>query len=434
MNRYRLRTLSPADLISACDHLAACAACRYTISGAEQLQSAFDALGPALHQTAESESTHLIAEDLAAYAAGHLAGTDLDIVSSHLEVCTECTADAARFGGIETAPDRAVTVRPQPKPALPTRPWAIPATYWREQPIRMLVEGLAAIVLVALCVSALLLRGEIQRLRAGVGTLEQQNGELRSQLRALEGLQAQITELRESSLSGSQSGFLVALNDAGGVVGLDRQGGLVGLHGLSPSQQQLIKTALISGRLKTSRFADIAGSHAAMMGAGERESFRLTGPIGTVTRSNRPAFHWTPLAGATSYKITVSDSNFKNVAVSEPISGTEWTPSRPLKRGAVYSWDVTAVKDGKEISVPTPPAPEARFRVLDSANLAELEEASRDNGNSHLLLGVLYAKAGLLDDAEREFQSLANANAESAAARKLLSSLKSLRSQKQRRL
>jgi hypothetical protein len=298
----------------------------------------------------------------------------------------------------------------------------------------MLGQALVVVLLVVLFLLAWIQRAENQKLRAGVSSLESQNGELRTQLRALDGLKAELAELRKLESSGSEVEFAVALKDAGAVVGLDKQGALVGLRGLSPVQQTLVKTALTSGRLKMPRwFADIAGSDGALMGGAERESFRLTSPVGTATRTDRPAFHWTPLPGATSYRITVSDSNFKTVAGSESISGTEWIPSHPLKRGVIYSWEVTAIKDGKEITAPAPPAPEASFRVLDSANLTELEEASRENGDSHLLLGILYANAGLLDDAEREFQLLANANPDSSVPGRLRTSLKLLRAPKQNR-
>jgi hypothetical protein len=429
---YRQRILSPADLISACDHLAVCAKCRAGVSDAVQLQSAFDALGPSLHQTAAMESAHLTDEDLAAYSAQQLVGTDLDLVSDHLEICAECNADAARLGHIEAAPDRYPTGRKQTP--LQTPLWATLVTHFREQPIRTVGVGLAVIVLVALCISTFILYAQVQRFQAEVRLLQRQESELRSQLRALESLPAQLAELRQTQLSPQQSEFVVALNDAGKVIGLDKDGSLVGLRGLSPAQEALIKTALTSGRLTAPGWlAAIRGGDSALMGTGERESFRLSTPVGITTRSNRPAFRWTPLTGATTYKITVSDSNFNKVLVSEPISGTEWTPSRPLERGVTYIWEVTAIKDGKGITAPAPPAPEARFRVLDSTSLIELEAASRENGGSHLFLGLLYARAGLLADAERELQSLTIANPESPVARKLLNSVKSLQSPKNTR-
>jgi hypothetical protein len=46
------------------------------------------------------------------------------------------------------------------------------------------------------------------------------------------------------------------------------------------------------------------------------------------------------------------------------------------------------------------------------------------------VLGVLYAQAGLLDDAEREFSALLRANPKSEVARKLLSNVRATKSAK----
>jgi hypothetical protein len=90
-------------------------------------------------------------------------------------------------------------------------------------------------------------------------------------------------------------------------------------------------------------------------------------------------------------------------------------------------WQVTAVKDGKEIISPTAPAPEARFKVLEKAKADELTVVERVGPGSHLARGTLYARAGLLDDAERELRALLAANPKSSTARKLLQSLQAIR-------
>jgi cell division protein FtsB len=416
--------LSPAQLISACEHLAACASCRYQVSGDEQLQRAFDALGPSLHQAAASESMHLTGPELSAYAAGRMDVTDVEVADSHLEICAECAGHASRL--IETTAAHVPNWRA-------ARRWTRLVSQLREHRAQILIQGAAALVLLLLGISTLILRGDLQRLRAQVRALEQENGDLRNQLPAINDLQAQIEKLRDSQLSSSSSELAVALKDAGAIVGLNKQGKIIGFDALPPAQETLLKTALTSGRLALPRnLADLVAGDDTMMGPAERDSFRLLSPVGTVTRTDRPTFRWTPLEGAASYRIRVSDSRFKPVATSEPVSGSDWTISRPLKRGALYSWEVTAIKDGKEITAPTPPAREASFRVLDSAKVDELEGASRDHANSHLLLGVLYVNAGLLDDAEREFRALANANPQSDVARKLMRVVKSLRSPKQK--
>lgn len=163
------------------------------------------------------------------------------------------------------------------------------------------------------------------------------------------------------------------------------------------------------------------------MGGSEDRTFSLIGPIGTVVKTDRPTLRWQPLSGATSYAITVYDSDFNKVTSSQPQPGTEWTPSQPLERGGIYSWQVTAIKDGKEVISPAPPAPDAKFKVLAKSKARELDQAKQAYRESHLVLGILYQRAGLLDDAEREFKTLYAANPKSQSARKLLRDVKSLR-------
>ncbi|MEP6956629.1 MAG: hypothetical protein ABI883_07370 [Chthoniobacterales bacterium] len=53
------------------------------------------------------------------------------------------------------------------------------------------------------------------------------------------------------------------------------------------------------------------------------------------------------------------------------------------------------------------------------ADSIELEEWTRAAGGSHLVLGVANARAGLREEAEREFRALANQNPGSSLAQKL---------------
>src|SRR5262249_17270491 len=87
----------------------------------------------------------------------------------------------------------------------------------------------------------------------------------------------------------------------------------------------------------------------------------------------------------------------------------------------------TALKKGKEIVSPPPNSPEAKFKVLDQSKANDLKRARPYN--SHLALGALFAQAGMLEDAEHEFQLLVKANPDSATAQKLLKSVKRLKSQ-----
>ena len=109
---------------------------------------------------------------------------------------------------------------------------------------------------------------------------------------------------------------------------------------------------------------------------------------------------------------------------SPEIASLSWTATQSLSRGQVYSWQVKAVKDGQEVTVPRPPAPQAKFRVIDQGRLNEILAAEQAYGSSHLTLALLYARAGLLKEAERQLLVLQSANPRSEIVRKLLRQLR----------
>jgi len=112
---------------------------------------------------------------------------------------------------------------------------------------------------------------------------------------------------------------------------------------------------------------------------------------------------------------------------SSPANRMNWTPLHPLKRNVVYIWQVTALKDGREVTSPAAPAKEARFRILSAEKTATLAPVITELAGSHLKLGVVYAHEGLLDDAEQEFRAAITAGEDVTLARKLLQSVKQMR-------
>ena len=134
---------------------------------------------------------------------------------------------------------------------------------------------------------------------------------------------------------------------------------------------------------------------------------------------------WKSVPGATSYRVTVYDSTLKNiVASSGPILESQWTAERELQRGSIFAWKLTVLRDGQEFFAPRPPALPPDFRVLDVERFDELTRAKKECGESHLILGILYAQAGLRSEAEKEFEALAAANPRSPVAAKLLESVR----------
>jgi hypothetical protein len=162
-------------------------------------------------------------------------------------------------------------------------------------------------------------------------------------------------------------------------------------------------------------------------GDNQGNKFSVINPIGIVLLSDRPTFRWSPLEGATGYIVEVYDDKLRQIITSSQVADTSWTAPQSLKRGAIYSWQVTAIKGGEEFSSPRPPAPMAKFRILDEALANEVVQARRAYASSHLTLALVYTRTGLLDEAEQEFRALQRANPNSTISRLLLTDLQAMR-------
>jgi hypothetical protein len=242
----------------------------------------------------------------------------------------------------------------------------------------------------------------------------------------------QLRSTRGTARPTSSSPIVAALKDGERVVTLDSRGQISGVAATVPGVQRLVAVALRSQRLEKPSVLDrlIRGSSTQLDIASQRSSFVLQRPVGTVVQSDHPTFIWGALDGASGYIVSVFDAQLNEVARSETLSTTVWTPPRALQRGAVYRWQVVAVKDGREIVMPSPTAPEAKFKVLEQQEAQALARARQSYGDSHLTLGVLFARMGLLDDAKTELQALVKDNPTSNVARKLLESLQAWRETK----
>jgi hypothetical protein len=130
--------------------------------------------------------------------------------------------------------------------------------------------------------------------------------------------------------------------------------------------------------------------------------FTIVRPFATVVGNDRPTFAWSALDGATSYTVSVFDADLHLIKTSAPLNETHWLMPDRLERDIVYTWIVTALKDGQEIIAPLSPA-RAEFKILGKPQRLKLNRIL-GRTTSHAARGVLCAEAGLLDDAEREFR------------------------------
>ena len=131
--------------------------------------------------------------------------------------------------------------------------------------------------------------------------------------------------------------------------------------------------------------------------AGKR--FELLLPVGTTVVSDNPVFRWTPLDGATGYVVSVFDERFEKVAESPTVVVPEWQAAPALPRGRVLSWQVSAKVRGNSVHAPAPPAAEARFEVVDQQTADQIAAMRREHPGNSLLLAMVLARAGALDEA-----------------------------------
>lgn len=418
---YCRQQLPVAELLLVSDHMGECEACRRQIEYAMNGDAAFLTLRSEIFGEAEISSphmahAHLTAEQTAEYVDSNLTGDDLQMAVDHLTICEQCALAVDDLNAFkrQIEPSLERQYHPATAPSANESWWhriiaSLSAPF--QQSPRLAFGAALAILLVA--VTGWLIWRSIQQ-RA-----PQQEIVVAPTAPSLPAQPPQPVPATP---------MVAQLNDGTGHLTLDQEGKLSGADKLPPAYQSMLKDALTLQRIERSSQLNglVRPSSALMSGDKERNAFSVIEPVGKVLLADHPTFRWSPMEGATSYVVEVYDSKFNLVATSPQLTSRSWT-APALARGQIYTWQVKATKDGEEFISPRPPAPQARFRVLDRAKASELAKAKQDYGSSHLTLGLLYAEAGLLNEAEQELRLLQKANPDSEIARKLLNQIQALR-------
>lgn len=397
LERYRQYWLAPAELLALDDHLLACATCRRQLRQSQPSQSALRTLQSSLQTIVQPATDHLLHEQLAAYQRGRLDEVDRELIESHLEFCPQCTAQMQSLSA-----DAVQSWWQEIRKAARLFIWGAPPAF-----------TLTPRVGWAVAIVALLILGAMLWLRTRTDQ------------------QPQVVyhptpiPTTEPLVAPTAPPVLLALNNGGGQITRDAQGVWRGLEALPFAEQERVKAALTAQQVKTAPvIAELRGKSGDLMsGAPKADSFKLISPVGAVVNTVRPILRWQSLPGATSYSVTIYDASFNELAASGALTATQWAPAVQLARGRVYTWRVIARRDDQEIKAPALEEPEAKFQVLERSLALELTRAKKTYAGNHLVLGLLYAHAGLLADAERELQALVAANPQSIEARNLLSNL-----------
>lgn len=360
---------------------------------------------------------HLEFDDLVGLADNTFDEEMREIIKIHLSTCESCREDVESFLAFREATAGEMNVFYGPKYHEPSTGIRNTPSWQRVQ--RRPVYALAAIVVVAVAVLI------------GVIALSRRSGPFEANKQE----QTNRSSERTASMSPSPdpnvdaSAKVVILKDAHGDVTIDRDGRITGLDEVSENSRQYVARAALSEQIVPSHvLGRLSGEPGGLRGNDDDpHDFRLLYPVRRVVTEARPVFQWDSLAGVSNYRVYVLDQDGNQVSQSEELPATQiqWEAPAPLRRGQVFSWFVTAVVDGKKVVSPSASVPEIKFAVLSTADFQELSRLKKSN--SHLALGVFYARVGLLNEAEREFEGLVDLNPHSELPRKLLQSVRTIR-------
>ncbi|MEP6707336.1 MAG: hypothetical protein ABJC05_07440 [Pyrinomonadaceae bacterium] len=423
IERYRNRELLPDELLALDDHLGNCGSCQAEIRSSEKPNETSAQIMTALQAETDFDDTHLLYQEMADYVDNTLSEVDREIAEGHLECCQACKVEVDDLLATKASLTRlpGVTYSPREAPNL----WRRLIALWQLPSIRIPAQALAAIILVALITWVLVSysrkQAEEARLPAG-----QENKNVAGNS-VVPAPRSGPTNTSSPQPDQSNAGLVVDLIDADHHIALNSEDKLLGLESTSPQIQSEVASALKNGRVKAPAFmVDLKGQSGRLMGTGSL-TYGLLNPVATAVEPRTPTFRWRAIPGAENYVVTIYSSDGQKTIASDQLTETKWKASAPLERGRIYTWQVRANKKGQEVLLPPPAAAEAKFRIIDAATAKELVQVRHSDSRSHLVLGIAYAEAGMVDESEHELQKLLDANPKSPVARSLLRSVKSLR-------
>jgi len=421
IRRYGNRRLSPAEILSLDDHLAHCRSCQVAIG--DDSAAALTQITTALEPESDFEENHLPYQQMADYVDDDLTDVDREIVNSRLVFCSSCKAEVQDLMAMKATLAALPGTEYSRRPA--SRLWTRLAALWQLPSIRIPVQAATAVVLVIVIVwvAALYHRRHAEEARTKSSQRDQAITTNSGTPPPGPGTTNALSQPQDQH-SAEQVTELV---DGNGRVTLDSNDKLSGLESASPQIQNEVRSVLKSEHVNAPSFVrSLKGESGRLMG-GNRADYGLRNPVATAVESANPTFRWNAVEGAENYTVTIYDVGSKRVLTSGPVLKNIWKTNSALERGRTYSWQVRAIKDGREVLMPPPAAADAKFRIIEQNKFHEIQLARKSHPKSYLVLGVVYAEAGMLDESERELQKLLDANPKSPVARSLLHSVRSLR-------
>jgi hypothetical protein len=424
VERFHSQALATADRGVIYNHILACETCRRRVVTPQIESVALRTLTGHLLPTEDEEPFHLELETIEAFVDDTLDQLDRSTVKLHLEDCTQCAAEVSDLRE-SLATMKASSRRHSQTPRAEIRSS-------RSLKFSMPIRIAAMIALIAFATLAMIAVFRWRSSSPSITTGSQPTPLRSPQAPALTPSPStgvnppQLAENPPIKEPSEQPRNMIALKDGPNEIAVDHGGNVVGLSSLPPETREAVREALTEERLnRPSVLDDVRSAEVSVRGPGTEERIGILSPANTVINNNKPTLRWTPSTTAEAYRVEIADETFHQVAKSADLPATtrSWTPSPPLKRGGIYTWTIRAVNQGGEPSAVTS---QAKFRILGDDKVRQLNRL-KAGSQSHLALGIFYAREGMLAEAEREIGILVKENPNSALVKKLLKQIRSWR-------
>jgi hypothetical protein len=411
--RFQARDLPTAEMIAVLEHLAQCLRCRQRSHARFQGANAYQASVITLSPARQWHPEHLHHEQVKAFVNQQLDNEEQEITQVHLQTCLSCRAEVDDWRLFEQELQTDLRKRFGPK-TTPQSSWSWKSLWphWEWKPV-FAATGLIAV-------------GALTTLTFMMHLPKQQTSSPNVVAIPAPTINATpFTPTSSPAISPTpkpeilEETMIASVQDEEGVIGVTKSGKLTGLVGIADGLQDKIQAALRTAKVdKPTILHDLANEEGVVRGkaSDEAPSPMLT-PRGITVLSQHPMLQWQPMKNAIGYEVQIADGRGNQIAQSEilPATSHRWQPSQALSRGKIFTWMVRVMTadDRATATLPT-----GRFKVLDATKARELSRLKAQT-NSHLVLGMFYAREGMLPEARQELKSLAQNNPHSPLARKL---------------
>lgn len=437
VERYQLRLLTAVARFEADIHLANCPQCRQQLDEADNLKTLYNAFQSNLMYVTESVSEHFSGEQVAAYVGDKFDEVETEIATSHLNWCASCTS--------EVNETRAIALSFEKEPATLVKKISTVGSlqqrlqsHWDKtrRPFYVYVAGAFATVMLVLALPYALWTGFF-------GSKQKDGSNISIAKKSNQAPPENTSKESSSSDPANTTATPVATqapplphSPTAVTIGTDSpvSEAPVSLSWLLPNDRQLFSKAVGSrGELEVAEIIPRLHNGVTNMGRTLPQSFSLLRPLGEVIRDTQPVIKWEKLETAERYQVYISDHGVdgkerKKTFVDRFVTDTEWTIDRVLERGHLYLLQVIAITPEGKVYGTGLNDTSTVFFVMPEAEaqrvkLAEDHYRASRNPQAHLALGIRYAKAGLIDEARREFNAYLEQHPKSQIVSRLLASL-----------